>query len=139
MAKPSAFVLDTFALLAYLRDEPAAARIEKVLADAGKEKCRLFASIINLGEVLYITERRGGISKAQDALALIRQLPIQILSADEQAVLSAAHIKANFVLSYADAFAVAAAILESAVILTGDPEFETVESIVKVEWLEKIT
>ena len=137
MAEPAAFVLDAFALLAYLRDEPAAARIEKVLVDAGKEKCRLFVSIINLGEILYIIERRGGISKAQDALALIRQLPIQIMSADEQAVFSAAHIKANFALSYADAFAVAAAVSENAVILTGDPEFETVESIVKVEWLEK--
>jgi len=137
MAEPAAFVLDTFALLAYLRDEPAAARIQKVLADAGREKRRLYASIINLGEVLYIIERRGGVSKAQDALALIRQLPIQIMSADEQAVFSAAHIKANFALSYADAFAVAAAVSENAVILTGDPEFETVESIVKVEWLEK--
>jgi len=139
MADKFAFVLDTFALLAYLKDEPAAARIEKVLVVAGKEKCRLFASIINLGEVLYITERRGGVSKAQDALALIRQLPIEILPADEQAVFAAAHIKANHALSYADAFAVAAAIRENAVILTGDPEFESVESVVTVEWLEKTT
>ena len=139
MADKFAFVLDTFALLAYLKDEPAAARIEKVLVVAGKEKCRLFASIINLGEVLYITERRGGVSKAQDALALIRQLPIEILPADEQAVFAAAHIKANHALSYADAFAVAAAIRENAVILTGDPEFESVESVVTVERLEKTT
>ena len=137
MADKFAFVLDTFALLAYLQDEPAAARIENVLEGAGKEKCRLFASIINLGEVLYITERRGGVSKAQDALALIRQLPIEILPADEQAVFTAAHIKANHALSYADAFAVAAAIRENAVILTGDPEFETVEQLIKVEWLGK--
>jgi predicted nucleic acid-binding protein len=54
-------------------------------------------------------------------------------------VLDAAHIKANHALSYADAFAVAAAIRESATILTGDPEFETVESLVKIEWLEKTT
>ena len=137
MAEKPAFVLDTFALLAYLKNEPAAARIEKVLETAGKEKCHLFVSIINLGEVLYITERRGGVSKAQDVLALIRQLPIEILSADEQAVFSAAHIKASYALSYADAFAVAAALRENAVILTSDPEFATVESIVTVEWLEK--
>ena len=137
MAEKTAFVLDTFALLAYLKDEPAAARIEKVLELAGKDKCRLFASTMNLGELLYITERRGGISKAQDALALIRQLPIEILPADEQAVFSAAHIKATHALSYADAFAVAAAVLEQAVVLTGDPEFESVEELVKVEWLGK--
>jgi predicted nucleic acid-binding protein len=137
MADRSAYVLDTFALLAYFKDEPAAARVEQVLENAGKEKYRLFASIISLGEVLYITERAGGASKAQDALALIRQLPIEILSADEQAVFAAAHIKANHTLSYADAFAAAAAIRENAVLLTGDPEFESVEQLVEVEWLPK--
>jgi predicted nucleic acid-binding protein len=137
MVEQSAFVLDTFALLAYLRDEPAAARIDKVLGEAGDGKCRLFASIINIGEVLHITERRGGVSKAQDILALIQQLPIEILAADEQAVLTAAHIKANHALSYADGFAVAAAIHENAVLLTGDPEFKSVEQLVIVEWLKK--
>ncbi len=137
MADIPVFVLDTFALLAYLRDEPAAAHIETMLANAGKRKSRLLVSIINLGELLYIVERRGGLSKAQDTLALIRQLSIEILPADEQTVFAAAHIKANHALSYADAFAVAAAIREGAVILTGDPEFEAVESIVNVEWLEK--
>lgn len=133
------FVLDTFALLAYLRDEPAAARIETTLTNAGKRKSRLLVSIINLGELLYIVERRGGLSKAQDTLALIRQLPIEILPADERAVFTAAHIKANHTLSYADAFTVAAAVQEGAVILTGDPEFEAVQSIVTVEWLDKTT
>jgi len=139
MVDTPVFVLDTFALIAYLRDEPAAAQIEKALADAKKGKCRLLVSLINLGEILYIVERRGGVAKAQDTLALIRQLPIEFLPADEQAVFDAAHIKANHALSYADAFAVAAAILESAIILTGDPEFKSVESIVTVEWLETTT
>jgi len=138
MAEKPAFVLDTFALLVYLKDEPAAGRVEKVMEQAGKDKCRLVVSIINLGELLYITELRGGISKAQNVLALIRQLPIEILPADEQAVFSAAHIKASHTLSYADAFAVAAAVQVQAVVLTGDPEFESVEDLVKVEWLGKV-
>jgi ribonuclease VapC len=136
MADSSAYVLDSFALLAYLQDEPVASHVEKLLENAGKEKCRIFLSILNLGELLYITERKGGVAKAQDALALIRQLPITIVPADEQVVFSAAHLKANHTLSYADAFVVAVAVQENAVILTGDPEFQTVESIVKVEWLE---
>jgi predicted nucleic acid-binding protein len=69
------FVLDTFALLAYLQDEPVAARIEKLLESAQKGKCRLMISIINLGEILYITERRGGVSKAQDALPSFSNYP----------------------------------------------------------------
>ena len=131
MAEQSAFVLDSFALLAYLKDEPAASRIEKVLEEAGKGKCRLFVSSINLGEVLYIIERSGGAIKAQEVLALIRQLPIEILPADEQAVFAAAHIKATHALSYA------AALHENAVLLTSDPEFESLEQEVRVEWLVK--
>ena len=135
MAESTAFVLDSFALLAYLQDEPVASRIEKLLENAGKEKCHLFLSIINLGELLYITERRGGVAKAQDALALIRQLPIEIVPADEQAVFAAAHIKAGYAISYADAFVVAIAMQEDATLLSGDPEFQAVEALVKVEWI----
>ena len=135
MADSSKFVLDSYALLAYLQDEPAASRIEKLLENARKEKCRLLFSLINLGELLYITERRGGVVKAQNALALIRQLPVEIVPAEEQLVFTAAHIKANHPLSYADTFVAAVAIQENATILTGDPEFQAVESLVKVEWL----
>ena len=136
MTESSAYVLDSFALLAYLQDEPVASRVEKLLEYASKDKCRLFLSIINLGELLYITERRGGVAKAQDALALIRQLAIEVVPANEQAVFAAAHIKANHPLSYADAFVVATAVQKNAVILSGDPEFQAVESLVKVEWLQ---
>jgi ribonuclease VapC len=135
MDNPPAFTLDTFALLAYLRDERAAARIEKLLQDARQGKCRLYVSIINLGEILYITERRGGVEKVQDALALLRQLPIEVLPADEQAVFAAAHIKANYAVSYADSFAIAAAHRVVGTVITGDPEFDAVKDIVSIEWL----
>jgi ribonuclease VapC len=136
MAEPASFALDTYALLAYLQGEQSASRIEKLLEDAAKEKCRMILSLINLGELLYITERRGGVAKAQDAMALIQQLPIEVLPADEQTVFGAAHIKANHAISYADSFTVAIGIQENASILTGDPEFQSVEAIVKLEWLQ---
>jgi predicted nucleic acid-binding protein len=136
MPEPASFLFDSFALLVYLQDEPGASRIEKLLEDAGKEKCRVFMSLINMGELLYITERRGGIVKAQDALALIRQLPIEIVPVEEQLVFAAAHIKANYPLSYADAFVVAVAMEKSASIITGDPEFQSVEALITIEWLE---
>jgi predicted nucleic acid-binding protein len=135
MAKQSAYVLDSFALLAYLQDEPAAPRIEQLFDDAANQKYRVFFSTINLGELLYIVERRGGIAKSQDTLALIRQLPIALVPTDEQTIFTAAHIKANHSMSYADAFVVAIAIQEDAIVVTGDPEFKSVEDLVKVEWL----
>ena len=135
MAERSVYVLDSFALLTYLQDEPAAAHIEQLLEATSREKCQLFLSTINLGELLYIIERRGGVAKSQDALALIRQLPIELIPADEQLIFSAAHIKANHPISYADAIVVAVAIQEDAAILTGDPEFHSIETVAKVEWL----
>ena len=136
MADIPAYALDTFAILAYLQDEPSAPRIEELLELAGKGKCRLALSLINLGEILYIAERQGGTPKAHDILRLIGSLPILIIPADEQMVFAAAHIKANHPVSYADAFAAAVAEILNGTLLTGDPEFQAVEEIIRVEWLE---
>jgi len=54
-------------------------------------------------------ERNNGLAKTHEALALIQSLPIEILPADNQTVLAAAHVKANHPISYADAFVVVAA------------------------------
>jgi ribonuclease VapC len=109
--------------------------VQEVLALAKSHKCRLVMSLINLGEVLYITEWTHGLPTAQAVHALLENLPLELLEASRDLILDAAHIKAAHALSYADAFAVAAAMRESAVILTGDPEYQTVEDLVKVEWL----
>ena len=136
MAEKTVYVLDTFALLAYFQDEPGTERVMEVLQGAQKEKCRVCLCMINFGEMLYIVERRRGLTEAQSVLAVIQQAPIEILPADEQTVLAAAHIKANYTLSYADAFTVACAQQLDGVILTGDKEFESVGGVVTVEWLE---
>ena len=65
-------------------------------------------------------------------------LPIEVLPANEKAVFCAAHIKANYLISYADSFVGAAAVEKDAVILTNDPEFKSAELIVRVEWLQKV-
>ena len=129
------YLLDSYALLAYLSDEPGAERIRELLALALQGRCRLCLCLINLGEVLYITERHRGLDKAHSLLALLDSLPLELLETTRDLVLEAAHIKANYPLSYADAFVVAAALRHPAVILTGDPEFTAVEQIVKIEWL----
>ena len=136
MAEKTVYVLDTFALLAYFQDEPGTERVMEVLQSAQKEKCRVCLCMINLGEMLYIVERRRGLTEAQAVLAASQQAPIEILPADEQTVLAAAHIKANYAVSYADVFTVACAQQLDGVILTGDKEFESVQGVVTVEWLE---
>jgi predicted nucleic acid-binding protein len=137
MARLPDYVLDAFAFTAYLENEPGAARIEKIIEDARERKCIAYLSIINLGEILYNTERKYGFTKAQDTLALIQKMPIEILPADNATVLAAAHIKANHTISYADAFVVVAAQNINGIIMTGDPEFEAMTELVQIEWLKK--
>ena len=133
--KESAYVLDSFAVLAYLEGELSADRVRVILQEAYAGRCQVFMSIINLGEVLYITEREQGLTKAQTALAAIEQLPIKILPATQQVVFASAHIKAQYRISYADAFAIAAAQEHGGAVVTGDPEFKQVKDSVRIEWL----
>ena len=134
MAEPIAFVLDTFAMLAYLQGESNGVRVRGTF-QSGRQN--VYMSLINVGEVLYITERKQGIRKAQEVLASIRQLPINLLPVDEQTIFAAAHIKANYTVSYADSFAIVAAQTVGGTLITGDPEFGAVEELVSIEWLQK--
>ena len=132
---PAVYVLDSYALLAYLAGEPGGSRVREILLECAQGHSRACLSLMNLGEVLYITEREAGLVKAQEALAAIDQLPIEILPASRDAVLAAAHVKARFRVSYADAFAVAEAQERGGVVVTGDPEFRAVVELVEVRWL----
>jgi ribonuclease VapC len=131
------YVIDTHAIVAYLRMEPGADRVLALFQDARHGNHTCGASVINLGEVLYILERREGPLGVQAFLATLSSLPITIVDATWQRVQAAAHVKATYPVSYADAFAVGLAQENGATVLTGDPEFRAVEHLVRVEWLRR--
>ncbi len=128
-------VLDSFALLAFWHDEPGADEVERYLRLAEEGGISLVMSLINLGEVLYLVERRYGGEQARQALAFIQESPIQVYHASWERVLAAVHIKARHPVSYAVSFAAALADELDATLLTGDPEFRSLEAIISVEWL----
>jgi ribonuclease VapC len=132
---PDAYVLDSFAVLAFLEGESGGSRVKEILVAGAHGRCRLYLSLINLGEVLYICEREKSVAAAQQVLAAVEQLPVEILPSSRQAVLAAAHVKAQFPVAYADAFAVVAAREHDGCVVTGDPEFRAVEGFVRFEWL----
>jgi hypothetical protein len=72
---------------------------------ARDQAIKLFLSLINVGEGYYTTQRERGRDKAIETLVLLDQLPIRQEPVDRTLVLSAALIKANTAISYADAFA----------------------------------
>ena len=109
-------VLDSWALLAYLKDENSADRIESAWIEEGATICS-----INLGEVLYIRMRGDGEDAAAADIDRVRQR-LDVVDPDWPLVSEAARVKAHGGLSYADAFCVATALRMDAPLWTGDPE-----------------
>ncbi len=134
-AKPMRYVLDSFALLAYLEDEPGRVLVQEILEQGAKGNAEIFLSIVNYGEVAYITEREQGLTQTQSVIAAVDQLPITVIDADRALTFAAAHLKANKAIAYADAFAVALAQSKNAYLLTGDPELRAVDWEVQIEWI----
>jgi ribonuclease VapC len=132
-------VLDSFALLAYLEGEAGMPRVRSVLEGAAARRHTVYLSLINLGEALYITERERGLVAARRTLGAVDELPLEIVPVSRATVLAAAHIKARFPISYADAFAAVAARDRGGVVMTGDPEFRPLAKagVVAVEWLPR--
>lgn len=115
-------VLDSWALLAYLKDEPAAQRIEEEWLARRPAACSL-----NLGEVLYIRIRDRGESAAANEVAAIRRNS-NIVDPDWDLVVAAAQLKAVGGLAYADSFCIATAERLGIPVWTGDPEIIEIAS-----------
>ena len=131
----SGIVLDSFAVLAYLQAEKGAQQVKELLHQAATGQLSVQMTVINLGEVYYITSRAYGQERAEEVLAMLRHLPIKLVVVDEKLALEASRIKAKYPLSYADAFAVTLAQHHGIPVITGDPEFSCVENLVSVKWL----
>lgn len=134
VASKSIFVLDSFAVLAHFQAEDGGERVFELLENARENKIELAMSLINTGEVVYLTTRNRGRKIAESLLKDLRDLPITFYEASEERILAAAWIKSNHAISYADSFAVQLAQELKATLVTGDPEFETVKDL-KVLWL----
>jgi predicted nucleic acid-binding protein len=132
-----AYVLDSFAVLGYLQNESSASFIRDLLKQARKGTIDLWLSLMNYGEILYIVERERGLQAAQRTIGIINQLPISIADVDRHMVFSAAHFKARYPLSYADAFSAVLARDRNAALLTGDPEFKVLEAEIDIHWLPR--
>ncbi|MEW6187026.1 MAG: type II toxin-antitoxin system VapC family toxin [Thermodesulfobacteriota bacterium] len=129
-------LFDAFPLLCWFQEEPGHTIVGGLFNEAEENKIEIFMNIINLGEVFYRTCRLINLQKAEDILKKVRLLPISIVSASDTLVLEAARIKGKFPISYADAFAVATALQKKAVVVTRDPEYQSVSNLIKILWLK---
>lgn len=132
-------VLDSWALIAFFEDEPAAEQVEKLLVKAEAGTHKLLLCVVNWGEIYYNTMRKVSQEAAEQKAKEIAGLTIEIVGVDAKdldLVLQAATYKATRRLSYADAFAAALAKIRNAELVTGDQEFKEIAGEIKIDWLK---
>ncbi|MDB6093942.1 MAG: vapC [Verrucomicrobia bacterium] len=132
-------VLDSWALMAFFGNEPAADAVEQLLDEAGRGKHQLFMTSVNWAELYYSTMRGTSQDVAEHHAEVVAGLPIDIVGIGDDLKLArdAAILKASHRLSLADAFAAALAQEKKGELVTGDPEFKALAKKIRIRWLGK--
>src|SRR3989304_4279758 len=132
----SAKVLDSYAMMAFLEDEPGADLVRGLILTAEENKTSLLMCVVNLGEVWYSIARTNSPNIADRYIQEIEGMAIDIVDANWQITRQAAIFKANGNISYGDCFATALTKIRRAELITGDKEFKLLEKEIKISWLE---
>jgi predicted nucleic acid-binding protein len=133
--KAKAYVLDSWAVIAFLEDEPSAPQIADLIAIAHEEEIPLYMTVVNVGEVWYTIAREISEDDANVSIKELRDLRIQFENVDWELTQEAARFKSQNRMSYADCYAAALAKLYKGDLVTGDAEFKALENQVKIHWL----
>ena len=131
-----AYVLDSYAVLALINNEPGAAKVEDILHAAEEEDVQVSMSLINLGEIIYLVEHRWGQEKLREMLAYLESSPIEFYEVNLERILNASHIKATHLVPYTDAFTISLCKNIGATLLTGNRELDVVSGYIDIEWLD---
>jgi len=133
--KPKALVLDSWAVLAYLGDEASSQEVADLITSAHENRTPMYMSIVSAGEVWYILAREISEARADEAVADLTGLGVELVDADWPLTRIAGTFKARRKMSYADCFAAALAKDRKSDLVTGDKEFRQVEEEVSIHWL----
>lgn len=133
--KAKAYILDTWAVIAFLEDEPSGEQVEDLLATAHEEQIPIYMSVVNVGEIWYTVAREVSEEEANASVKILRDLRIQFEDVDWALTQEAARFKSQNKMSYADAFAAALAKVKKADLVTGDAEFKPLDGEIKISWL----
>ena len=133
--KVKAYVLDTWAVIAYLEDEPSAQQIADLIANAHEEAIPVYMTVVNVGEVWYTIAREISESDANSSIKELHDLRIQFRDADWELTQEAARFKSQHKMSYADCYAAALAKTTKGDLVTGDKEFKSLEDQIRIQWV----
>ena len=127
-------VVDSWAMVAWIHDEPAAPAVEAFLQAADSGEVDLCMSWINVAEAFYILAKRVSPAVAGEFIHRLPSLPIRTVLPDEEGIMAAARVKAAHPVAFGDSFAIALAQAEQASVITGDGEIRRC-GLVPVDWI----
>jgi PIN domain nuclease of toxin-antitoxin system len=128
-------VLDSYAVLALLFKERGHEKVVALMEKAAESDKQLLIAAPNWAEVRYMVERKVGADKWPQTRTKLLGLPLEIVPVDQELAELAGEIKASKKMSLADCFAAALARQKKFEVYTGDPEFKTMESELKIVWI----
>jgi predicted nucleic acid-binding protein len=131
----AAKVLDAYAMMAFLEDEPGANQVRELILRAEDRKVKLLMSVVNLGEVWYSIAKTSTASKADEFIREIQGMAIEIVNIDWGITRIAAEFKSKGKISYADCYAAALSKARRAELITGDKELKSLEGEINIKWL----
>jgi predicted nucleic acid-binding protein len=91
-------------------------------------------SAMNVAEVYYFLRKYHGVERAESWRDTCRTLPIVIEAPSEDDIWKAAVLKGSFPIAFAGAFAAALAQKHRCPLVTGDPEFRSVDQL-EIDWM----
>jgi len=128
-------VLDSWAILEWISGrQPATDAVAKLLAEAEEGRTRLLLSAINAGEVYYFLRKQHSEALAESWRESSGTLPATLEVPTAEDIWKAAELKGRYPIAYADAFAAALAQKYNCPLVTGDPEFRSVEQL-ELDWV----
>jgi predicted nucleic acid-binding protein len=133
--KPKAIVLDSWAVIAYLEDGPAAEKVADIISDSHEQEIPLLMTVVNAGEVWYIVARETSAGDADASIRQLRDLGIEFVDADWDLSKDAGYFKSRNRMSFADCFAAALTKVRKGSLVTGDKEFKQIETELTINWL----
>jgi predicted nucleic acid-binding protein len=130
-------VLDSWTLLAFFEDEPAAEKVEAILLDGENGKHHLFLCALDWCEIFTSIMSRVSQQAAEEKARQISELPIElvVVGNDLALIRQASIYRATHGLTSACAFTAALAKTRKASLVTGDPIFRVLEDQFKIQWL----
>jgi ribonuclease VapC len=135
MKSTKRILFDAHAILKWTQKEAGYEKVKSLMIGCRNGSTIGYMNYLNLGEVYYGSIRSAGKERAKTFLENFLRLPIQLVLPDADLIWRASEIKASHPIAYADCFAAATALKYDATILTGDPEFKKLKTLVSIEWV----